>query len=146
MLDDAISHDLSQAMPGIAGEHVLAWDDFEDGFSFVVQHSEAADVVLLGAQRGISQPFLDFLPAPVILNFRGAADDALDGEIVLMPQPAEHEEGKTRAPGRGHDNVDLWARVQNTPELDHTIRSEDMRMFCFARIQHPVNVEEDNVK
>jgi len=79
-------------MPRITGEYALARDDLQDWLQFVVQHGVAADLVFLGSERSVRQPLLDFLSAAVVLDVRGAADDSLDGEVVLVPEPAEDEE------------------------------------------------------
>ena len=134
MADDSVGYLFSQAMPRVAGEDVLFRDFLQNRLRLVIQRGESADFVFLGSDRGVRQPFLDFFTAPVILDVRGAADDALDREFVLVPEPAENEEGKAGAPGGGHDNMDLRAGIKDSPELLDTFRGKDVRVFFFAGV------------
>jgi hypothetical protein len=104
------------------------------------------DGVVLGPARGIVEPLPDFGAALLNVDLRGASDDALEGEVVLAPKPAEGEEGKPGAPRGGKDHMRLWVMVQDASQLADAAGRKDMLVGGLVGIQHPVNVEEEDVE
>ena len=77
MPNDTVGDIFIETMPGVAGENSLPRDRLQDRFRFVVHHGVAADLVLGRGARGVIEPFADFVAAPVMLDVRSAAKDAL---------------------------------------------------------------------
>lgn len=73
--------------------------------SFGLRVSEAtvltvSDVSVKGRTLNLrtGKLLLDYLTASVVLNLRCPADDPLDGQLVLVTEPAEDEEGGSQCP------------------------------------------------
>ncbi|MFM2295967.1 MAG: hypothetical protein RLZZ350_2380 [Verrucomicrobiota bacterium] len=138
---------LGETERGVTSKNGLLGDFFQDGFHFVINRGVAANFVLGRKARGVVKPLADFIAAPVELDVRGAANDAFHRQVMLIPKPAKHEEGKTRAPCCGKNDMDFWPSIQNSPKLRHRLRVENVWIVGVVYgIQHPIYVEEDNVE
>jgi hypothetical protein len=112
----------------------------------VIQHGIFSDCVFLGQRRRFFQPLMNFFAAPVGMNVQRARHRTLQGQVMLPPEPAQHKEGIAHPPRGGEDDMRVGALIEDAPEFAHAFRREDVGMVVFVGIQHPINVEEDDVE
>ena len=109
MADEVIGYFRGETVVGVATEHRLSGQAKEERFGFVIEGSEAADFTTPVQVRSVVKPLAYFAATLVVSDGRGATDNGLKRQVMVVPKPAKNEEGKPETPACGKDDLGLWA-------------------------------------